>query len=196
MEIDVTKFNCLNVIDTCAIWNILSSKVFYSTSRNAGCYFTLTNYVRYECLEKPRTNPSGKEFKLQHRLKGLLNKNEMECYELSIADLQDVGILRSRKKLGMGELSSIAFAKKINQSFLTDDREARKFAANIITKQKVQTTPHLLGWLFFKGELLDGDLDPIIKEHIEYERQLGEFFREVYIEALRCKAMFKSTGNN
>jgi len=48
--------------------------------------------------------------------------------------------------LGIGGLSSIAFSKKINQSFLTDDQNARKIAKEILRDDKIQTTPHIVGW--------------------------------------------------
>ena len=80
-------------------------------------------------------------------------------------------LLERRKRLGKGELSSIALAMKTNQAFMTDDQKARKLGKEVIGNDKVQTTPHLLGWLFFEGKLLDVDKEDIVAEH----KQLGEF---------------------
>jgi hypothetical protein len=87
----------------------------------------------------------------------------------------------------MGELSSIAFAKKINQYFLTDDQPARKLAEAILGTDKVQTTPHLIGYLFFHRHFIDEDLETIIQEHKGFKRPLEPYFREAYFEALRIR---------
>jgi len=49
----------------------------------------------------------------------------------------------------------------------------------------VQTTPHLLGWLFFANFLSDSDLPTIINEHEKkYNRKLAKYFTEMYYRAL------------
>lgn len=65
MAVDPSCFNLLNVADTCSIWNILSSKLFYCATISAKCAFSCTQFVHYECLIKPRTNESEKEIELQ-----------------------------------------------------------------------------------------------------------------------------------
>src|SRR5688572_27858030 len=155
MGIDLSGFHPFNVTDTCAVWHILSSQVLYATARSAGCEFCITQFVLYECLHKPRkTSKTGSL--LQSRLRREQANGMFKNYPLAIDDLQDVGILENRKRLRKGELSSIAFAKKIGQAFLTDDQKARKLAVGVVYRG-VQTTPHLLGWLFFSGRLGDGD---------------------------------------
>lgn len=96
-----------------------------------------------------------------------------------------------RKSLGIGELSSIAFARKINQCFLTDDQKGRKFAATILGSDRVQTTPQLLGYLVYDRRIIDGELEQIIKDHKEYGRPLETYFRNVHDEALRIRLMIK-----
>jgi len=114
----------------------------------------------------------------------------MTC-DLNIADLQTVGILEQRRNLGKGELSSIAFAMRTGLAFLSDDQKARKLALEVLTQQLVQTTPHLVGWLFFHNHLTDGDKPAIIADHKAMNRPLAKFFDEMYLEALRCRLMAK-----
>jgi hypothetical protein len=116
-------------------------------------------------------------------------RKKFESFSLSIEDLQEIEILRNRKNLGKGELSSIVFALKTKQAFLTDDQRARKLAAKVMKDRVVQTTPHLFGWLFFRGLLLDSDRVTIIQEHTSYDRPLAPYFEELYYEALRCRSI-------
>ena len=122
---------------------------------------------------------------LQGRLKEEQLKGDFKAYTLTVEDLQDISILESRKRLSKGELSSIVFAKKIGQAFLTDDQKARKLAEGLLDKS-VQTTPHLLGWLFFCGRLSDGDKKTIIDQHVGLAGELSPYFEAVYGESLRC----------
>jgi hypothetical protein len=189
MAIDVSRFHTLNVTDTCAIWNVLSSRLLYSRARFAGCHFCCTGYVYYECLYKPRTNPTPEEIELQRRFHRESEKNAFQSYQLDIEDLQDVAVLENRKRLSKGELSSIAFAQKTQQAFLTDDQKARKLAENVLERKRVQTTPHLFGWLYYNDRLGDNEKDQIIGEHKKFGRPLAPFFERAYQEALRCRSM-------
>ena len=54
MAIDPSSFLVLNVADTCAVWNVLSSKNLYQASIASGCNFCCTAFVEYECLIRPR----------------------------------------------------------------------------------------------------------------------------------------------
>jgi hypothetical protein len=113
-------------------------------------------------------------------------------FPLEIDDLRRVELLRRRRNLSMGELSSIAFALKTSQAFYTDDQKARGLAAEIIGKDRVQTTPHLFGWMIFTGELGDSDKDTILSEHKKLSRgELVQYFEEMYLEGLRCRLMSK-----
>ena len=189
MNIDITDFNKVNVIDACAIDNILSSATLYRAAKTTNCSFCYTKFVEYEVLYKARKKIDKKSEELQRILKDETKANKFECHNISIDDLQEIEILQKRKRLGIGELSSIAFAKKINQSFLTDDSKARKLGISILGNKKVQTTPHLVGWLFYIRELIDSDFSVIISEHEQYNRPLGKYFEEVYLESLRIKSM-------
>ena len=53
-----------------------------------------------------------------------------------------------------------------------------------MNRQFVQTTPHLVGWLFFANFLGDGDLKSVVDEHQKYNRLLGQYFKEMYNRAL------------
>lgn len=189
MRINITSFSILNVIDTCAIDNLLSSNTLYLASINSNCRFCYTKFVEYEMFFKVRKENTPSSEYLKNRLKEETQLKRFECFGLSIDDLQDVEILEKRKKLGIGELSSIAFAKKINHCFMTDDQGARKLASEIIGSTKVQTTPHLLGWLFYKRVLIDSEISLIVKEHEENNRTLGRFLEEAYTESLRIRMM-------
>lgn len=191
MNIDITKFNKDNVVDTCSIWNILSSSRFYSVAIGIVKEFALTEYVVYEALFKERTSVNASDKILKTRLEKEISIKKFKVYRISIADLQEVEILKNRRNLGKGEISSIAFAKKTGKlSFITEDQSARKFSRDIV-KVSTQTTSHILGWLFFEGYLLDGDLQHIIDEHNSFNRPLEKYYRIVYEEAYRCKLMKK-----
>ncbi|KUO59699.1 MAG: hypothetical protein APF84_13660 [Gracilibacter sp. BRH_c7a] len=185
--VDLTYFNKANVLDTCSIWNIISSNCLFSVAQQAGCSFYMTSYVLYECLYKPRKEVDSIDLELQNRLRKVLERNIITRYSLDLEDLQDVEILERRKKLGKGELSSIVFAKKFRQSIITDDQKARKLARTILDASCVQTTPQLFGWLFFINFLADADKDTIIQEHNSFKQPLEKYFLITYEEALRLR---------
>lgn len=191
MPVDPSTFHRLNVTDACAVWNVLSSKRLHATAISVGCSFSLTGFVRYECLVKPRSNISEEDKELQQRLEDARSKGQFRDFLLDIQDLQEIEVLERRKKLGKGELSSIAFAKRTRQAFLTDDQKARKLAEQTIEEKMVQTTPHLFGWLIFEGVLSDGDKDFIIKEHEDMGGELSDYLQILYERAL----YFKLQGN-
>ena len=193
MNSDVTKFVFFNVIDSCSVWNVLSSPIIYQASIQAGCYYALTNYVGYECLYKKRKEKSDETIiaKLE---KEIAAKRFMNC-TITIDDIQEIEILENRKNLGKGELSSIVFAKKTKQAFLTDDKKARTLAKEVLGSEFVQTTPHLVGFCFYKRYLLDSDFKVLIAEHrsslTSSWGDLSRFFKEAYEESLRIGLMEK-----
>jgi len=189
MQINPSEFKISNVVDTCAVWHILSSNILYYKAKAANCAFCITYFVNYECLYKPRKEKSGKDEELISRLKFAQAKRQFSAYELDIEDLQEVEILRRRKNLGKGELTSIAFAKKTNIAFLTDDQKARKLANSVLGQEQVQTTPHLLSWLTFKGDIGDSDKNDIKKEHHDMGQKLGPHLENGFCEAMRCRLM-------
>jgi len=173
MTVDVSRFHLLNVTDTCSIWNILSSRVLYGAAQVANCSFCCTTFVLYECLYKRRSTEVESDRELKARMKKEHDDNRIMACDLDVADLQGVEILENRRKLSKGELSSIVFAKKTQQAFMTDDQKARKLAQTELAADRVQTTPHLLGWLLFERRITDGDKDEIIKQHKELDRPLA-----------------------
>jgi hypothetical protein len=191
MEIDITTLEKINVIDSCSIWNIISSGILLSASLNSKCCFSITKFVEYECLFKKRSDFKVSEVELKNKLKALLTKQSFNSYPLNISDLQEIELLRNRKNLGLGELSSIAFAKRTSQSFFTDDQGARKFAKEVLGSSKVQTTPHLYGWLLFNQYLNESDLKQILIEHNLNNRPLEKYFREAHQECLRIKLILR-----
>lgn len=189
MAIDCSQFQLVNVIDTCAIWNVLSSRRLINAAKAARCHFSATNFVYYEALHKPRTAPTKDDNELQDRLRRERHSGFFGNCALDISDLQEIDIMERRMRIGKGELSSIAFAKKAGLAFMTDDQKARKLGGTIIGNKQVQTTPHLFGWLFFVGQLRDTDKNNIIDEHERYGGPLRPYFETMYREALRCRLM-------
>lgn len=192
MAVNPSKFHQFNVIDTCAIWNILSSRLLYETANGAKCSFCCTYFVIYECLHKTRKNPKPEEIELQNRFRKEHASGKFKDYHLDIEDLQDVEVLQNKMKIDKGELASIAFAKKTSQAILTDDQGARKLAAQFMHQSMVQTTPHLLGWLLFKSYLSDSDMEHIINEHKKCNRPLEKYFRDIHNKV--CDYKLKDQG--
>lgn len=189
MAIDPSHFYPLNVVDTCAIWHVLSSKMLCETALAAGCTFSCTAFVAYECLTKPRKNITPEQVELRRRLQAEQEQGQFTSYHLDLDELLEVEILEKRKNLGKGELSSIAFAKRTRQAFHTDDQKARKLASQVMDTDRVQTTPHLFGWLYFTQSLGDADKESIIREHECFEGPLRPYFEEMYIRALQYRLL-------
>lgn len=191
MEIDIQKFNLINVIDSCSVWNLISSPLFFKMALIQKCFFCMTQFVRYECLFKLKHANESQDTLMKVLKKNIENK-KVEVHHLTIDDLQEVAILQQRKRLGIGELSSIAFAKRTSQSFLTDDQNARKLAKIILGNDRVQTIPQLLGWLFVNQCLSQIDLYEVIRDHESHERPLKKYFIEVYDECQRINLLLKA----
>lgn len=191
MNFDISILLRHNVIDCCSVWNILTSNRIYSASMEAGFNFLFSNYVEYECLYKKRTGTNINDLRL--KLKKEMEKKKINCFKLSIDDLQEIAALEERKRLGIGELSSIALAKKLNQTFLTDDKKARELGEIILGKHKVQTTPRIVGVFFYHRFLIDSDISVIIDEHqsslTSKWGDLTRFFNDMYQESLRRRSM-------
>jgi hypothetical protein len=186
MAIDPSTFHLVNVADTCSVWNILSSMRLYSASKEANCDFCMTDFVRYECLVKSRSAPTEAQQTLIGRLRQEQKMGRFMAHACTIDDLQEVALLEKRKQLGKGELSSIAFAKKIHNAVMTDDQKARKLAS-ASGHDLVQTTPHLFSWLIFTGRLVDADKSLVIDQHEAMEQDLRPHFERAYDLALMCR---------
>lgn len=187
MAINPAKFHLINVADTCSVWNVLSSATLYSAAKEARCEFCITSFVRYECMNKPRMKtPTAAETELIRRLAEEQTRGGFAAHSCDIGDLQAIKLLESRKRLGKGELSSIAFAMKIGQAVITDDMKARKLAEDS-GHAHIQTTPHLFSWLIFKGRLGDSDKGTVIAQHRAMDRPLAPHFETAYEIALQCR---------
>lgn len=186
MAIDPSKFHPINVADTCSVWNILSSPRLNAAAKEARCDFCVTSFVQYECLIKTRKSILPSEQILMDRLQAEQRRGVFQPHSCSIEDLQSIEILEKRKKLGKGELSSIAFAMKIHQGFITDDTKAWQLAKDV-GHPYAQTTPHLFSWLIFTGRLGDGDKDIVIAQHVDVGRHIAQHLQTAYEMALQCR---------
>jgi hypothetical protein len=130
---------------------------------------------------------------LKQRLIRQRELGRFQDFHFTLDELEEVAILERRRKLGKGELSSIAFAKKNRQAILTDDRQAGRLANEVCDHGMVQTTPQLLGWLFFTAGLLDSDLQRVVEEHEEVNRPLAKHFGTMYHQGLEHRAMEKDS---
>jgi len=189
MPLNPSSFIKINVIDTCSVWNVLSSRLLLRAAQTAKCVFCCTAYVQYECLDKPRNNISVNEEELKTLLKQEQSQGHFAVHHLDINDLLDVEVLQERMNLGKGELSSIAFARRTRQGFLTDDQGARSLAAISLGESNVQTIPQLFGWLIYERYLTDSDKDKVIEQHINFDRPLKEYFEIMYQRALEMRLM-------
>lgn len=172
MATDPSRFHPLNVTDTCSVWNVLSSNVLYDAARKAGCLFCVTAFVRYELLDKPRKTSHAADHELKRRLRQEQSAGRFETHPCTIDDLQAIGLLADRRGLGIGELSSIAFALKIRQGFLSDDRKAFDLAVDRGVAA-TQNVPEMLEWLVFTGGMSDAEAVGAIEEHKAMSRSLA-----------------------
>ncbi len=189
MALNPTKFSPMAVSDTCAVWNMLSSRKLFQAAKDAKVHFCITPMVLFECLIKPRSTMTPEKQELITRFEKAQNDGYFPIQECDLDDLVELAH-QAPGKLGSGEMSCIATAYRIRSiAFMTDEKDARKFAENKLGLT-VETTPKLYAWLHYKQFLSDGDHSEIINEHEIYEkRPLTEFFNEAYEAALRCRLM-------
>ncbi len=188
MPVALTQFHRHNVTDTCAVWNLLASKVFYHTAVAVGCDFCCTQFVVYECLYKRRSTPlTPQEHELRERFRYERDRRAIVEYRIAIQDLQTVELLSNRMRISKGELSSIAFAVQIRQAFLSDDKGALKLALTALDSVMVQTTSHLFGWLFYQNHLADHQKEQVISELEEHGRNMRSHYEDAYNRALELR---------
>lgn len=189
-DFDPAAFSVSNVADTCAVWNLVSSDRLYGAAFAAGLAACVTTYVRYECLVKARKVTSPEDTELQRRLNGVFDRREMGVHSLELQDLQELDLLAQRKRLGLGELSCLAFARRTGICVLTDDRKATAFAREVLgAASRAQTTPHVFGWLLFFGHLADADVEVVAVQHRAVRRPLEPEFRSMAAWVARCRAL-------
>jgi predicted nucleic acid-binding protein len=180
------KISKFSIIDTCSILNIFSADDFYNAVAEAKFTFSYTDFVEYEALYKLCKDVDADFLNRQrNRLRTGDKKHIFRKETLTIEDLQDVNILKARRNLGKGELSSIAFARKANIPFTTDDIAARNLGEEILGSNRVFTTPRILGWLYYNRFLTDSCQNNIISQHKQNKRPLSVIYNEVYMEVLR-----------
>lgn len=193
IEVDVRAFAPVSAIDTCSIWNLLSSKRLLAAARARQRWFLVADYVRYEALVQPRTRPTNGELALQADFRSKLEQqNGFDLAPMSVSDLQAVANLPEVRRLGRGEIAAMALARKMRVGFVSDDQGARK-AAPSVGAEPAQTIPHLFGWLLYDGQLSDGDVPVVIAEHeaniAENRGRLSTFLTATYHEACRCRLL-------
>ncbi|MDD5456894.1 MAG: hypothetical protein PHV30_07675 [Candidatus Margulisbacteria bacterium] len=186
-EINYASFFTINITDSCSIQNIIASNRIFRASLLAKCYFSITRYVEYESIYKKRKSSKSGEQELIKKIQKAISENSIKVCDITIDDLNDRLIADNRKRLGMGEISSIAFAKRTGLGFLTDDKPAKKFALKSLEASKVQSSIHLVGWLFYFRHLVDTDIDLIIREHTYHNRHFGEHYRKAYEKAMQYR---------
>jgi hypothetical protein len=187
MSLDLANFHKVNVVDSCSAWNMLSSKLLWARALQASCYFSCTHFVIYECLYKQRTRSSPADDEIQQRMKSEIKASRIAFGHLDLEDLQDVEVLATRRNLSKGELSAIAFARRTNQAVLTDDQKARRLAETALPSNRVQTVPHLAGWLLYQGYLSESEYDVLIQEHEALGRPLKPHLQKARFLCLEAR---------
>ena len=187
------RFMRVNVTDTCAIWHVVGSVTLFKAARESGLSFIITNTVYYECFVKYKsTAPSPEHEELRVRLRENIHRGDVSRIELTIDDLQElIGVARRLgfdKRLGCGEMASVALARHLRQAVLTDNK--RDFGAiKELVDGRLQTTPRLLGWLCLDGGLTDGEVKDVIEQHRASGGQMAEVYERAHYEACEKRLM-------
>ena len=193
MSFDPARFAVASVVDTCAVWNMLSSLRLNEAAIQAKLHFCITPVVLYECLYKSRPGITQTQKELMDRLESNRAKGRFQNLECSLDDLLTISE-KVPGRLGSGELSCLAAAYRIRSiAVMTDEKLARKFAEEKLNLS-VETTPRLYGYLHYHMHLCDSDHAQIIEEHERFEkRPLTPFLNQTYAEAMRCRLFTRAT---
>lgn len=144
--------------------------------------------VQYECLRKSTTNAA--HLNLRKRLEDAISDGRVGVYGVDLEDVQQIDLLLHRHRLGRGELSCIAFAKRTGISVLVDERRGTKLARQVLgADNRAQGTPRLLGWLLFMNHLGLESVDAVIEEHVSAGRPLAHWYREMAEWIRRIKSL-------
>ena len=181
------SFRPVNVTDTCAVWNLVGAATLFRTALRQRLSFAITNTVFYECFIKSRgKRPSAGLTRLRGRLRQHLQRGQVVQVDATIEDLQEVMAMARRRglvtRLGYGEVSCIAAARRLRQAVLTDNKRDFRAIEELIDGV-LQTTPRLLGWLYLEEQLTDGDIEAIIVEHTHSGGQMTRVYKQAYREA-------------
>lgn len=195
MTFDPRHFPRHTVIDTCAVWNLLSAKKLFVHAA-AQIQLTTTRTVIFECLHKPRKSHTTKSTELRFRLINAQGNGHFKPVESSLSTLLSIAATAPRG-LSHGELSCIAAAIDNKGSvFMTDEKPARRYAQDVLSLN-VQTTPRLYGWLHYHRHLIDSDHAEIISEHENFEsRPLTKYLNIGYESALMYRLMNRTSQNS
>ena len=181
------SFSLVSVTDTCAIWNLVGSATLFRAARQKHLSFIITDTVSYECFVKTRGSaPSVEHQRLRQRLAKHIEQSDVSRFEVTIDDLQDViNAARqqgSDRRLGYGEMSCAALARRLRHAVLTDNKRDFK-AIEVLVDGLLQTTPRLLRWLYLVGRLTDGDVKDVIKEHCNSGGHMSPIYERAHREA-------------
>lgn len=93
MAIDPTKFSKMAVSDTCAVWNMLSSRKLFQAAKSANIHFCITPMVLFECVLKPRTITTPEKQELITRFQKAQNDGYFPIQECELDDLAELARL-------------------------------------------------------------------------------------------------------
>lgn len=181
------SFTRVNVTDTCAIWHLVGAPTLFDAARRTNVSFVITNTVFYECFIKSRGQaPSVQHRNLRDRLRTHISRGRIERIDLPIDDLQDLFTLARQfgldKRLGQGEISCAALARRWGVAVLTDNRRDFRAIYRLVDGH-LQTTPRLLGWLYLNEHFTDPDVNDVLSEHLECGGQMSDVYRRAHFEA-------------
>ena len=182
------KFKNINkytVIDACSTVNLISSKMFLSHALNDGFEFNMTRNVEFELVSKPLRRPNKRIEEQREYIKHLLAQKDLIRTSLSIDDLHELAELEERKKLGIGELSCIAYAKHKRLTVITDDTDAGNFAEKVLGNDYANNTADLLGNLLYRRIIIDNEYDSLIQEHLNNKGNMKSLYDAVRSIAIR-----------
>ena len=181
------SFILVNITDTCAIWHMAGSMTLFETARRLNVSFVITGTVFYECFIKSSGRaPSTQHQELRDRLETHINQDKVTRIDLTIDDLQDLITFARQlgfdKRLGQGEISCAALARRWGTAVLTDNKKDFKAIEGLVVG-RLQTTPRLLGWLYLDGHLTDPDVSDVISEHYNSGGQMSQVYTLAHSEA-------------
>lgn len=190
----ITSFPMVSTVDCCSVWNIICSQTLALAAKLHGHHFILADYVRYECLVKPRSAITPLGAALREKLQGELSSGKFfSVAAVSVEDLREVAAhVGQTKAFHQGEFAALALANKLGNGFITDDQRARSVGERVLGVSRVRTTPHLVGWLVYIGRLTDSDVPQVISDNTEFSEsafyaawgRLAEFIRVCYEHAM------------
>ena len=185
------SFRPINVTDTCAIWNLIGSSTLFRVARQRNMSFVITNTVYYECFTKSKGRPASERHRrLRGRLAKHIQRNDVNQMDLTIDDLQDaINTARqydADRRLGYGEISCAALARRLRQAVLTDNKRDFRVIAKLVDGL-LQTTARLLGWLYLHGHLTDGDVGDVIRQHGDSGGHMSRVYECAHREACQMR---------